>query len=163
MIRSARIPSILSRITNDHVIQTGILVTTDGELLGSTASTFVSAVDGSKESIENLGTLLADIAVDYQRLGDHYSQLESNDGGGNSASMGGGVGASKKPSHLQCLLLEFDQGLVGVSACAGVDYLVIGIASPDAPMGMIKARLQLIAEHVQEALAPLATEQAIYR
>ena len=160
MIRSARVPSILSRITTDKVIQTAILVTTDGELLGSTSSTFVSPVDGSKESIENIGTLLADIAIDYQRLGDDYSQLETN------VSMGGGVPPPKKPSHLQCLLLEFDQGLIGVSACAGVDYLVMGIAAPDAPMGMIKTRLQLMAEHVQEALAPLtATEQqaAIYR
>lgn len=163
MIRSARVPSILSRITSDQVIQTAILVTTDGELLGSTSSTFVSPVDGSKESIENIGTLLADIAIDYQRLGDDYSQLENNAGTGTGASMGG-VPPPKKPSHLQCLLLEFDQGLIGVSTCAGVDYLVIGIAAPDAPMGMIKARLQLMAEHVQEALAPLAaTEQAIYR
>eukprot|EP00934_Nitzschia_sp_Nitz4_P006022 Nitzschia sp. Nitz4//scaffold15_size197535//158997//159431//NITZ4_001601-RA/size197535-processed-gene-0.95-mRNA-1//-1//CDS//3329537784//6012//frame0 len=140
MIRSARIPTILSRITADHVIQSAVLVTSDGELLGATSQTFVGA-DGTRESMEHLGTLIADIAVDYQRLGDEYVQVTPT--------------SEKKKSHLQCLLLEMEYGLVAVSACAGVDCLVIGIAAPDAPMGMIKARLQAMTEHVQEALAPL--------
>jgi hypothetical protein len=146
MIRSARIPGILSRITSDSVIQTAILVTGDGELLGATSPTFVSH-DGTKESIEYLGTLIADIAVDYRRLGEEYAHLEES--------------AITKKSHLKCLLLELDLGLVAVSACADVDCLVIGIAAPNAPMGMIKARLEAIAEHVQEALAPLT--ETLYR
>jgi hypothetical protein len=146
MIRSARIPGILSRIAADSVIQTAVLVTGDGELLGATSSTFLSP-DGTKESMENLGTLIADIAVDYQRLGDEYAHLSQS--------------AVTKKSHLKCLLLELDQGLVAVSACADVDCLVIGIAAPDAPMGMIKARLEAITEHVQEALAPLT--ETLYR
>ena len=141
MIRSARIPSVLSRICSDKVIQTAVLVTADGEMLGSTSSTFVG-VDGNRESIEHLGTLIADIAVDYQRLGDEYAGLDGNN-------------TTTKKSHLQCLLLELEQGLVGVSSCIGSDVLIIGIAAPNAPLGMIKARLETIAEHVQEALSPL--------
>lgn len=141
MIRSARIPSVLSRICTDKVIQTAVLVTADGEMLGSTSSTFVG-VDGNRESIEHLGTLIADIAVDYQRLGDEYAGLDGNT-------------TTTKKSHLQCLLLELEQGLVGVSSCIGSDVLIIGIAAPNAPLGMIKARLETIAEHVQEALSPL--------
>lgn len=141
MIRSARIPSVLSRICSDKVIQTAVLVTADGEMLGSTSSTFVG-VDGNRESIEHLGTLIADIAVDYQRLGDEYAGLDGNT-------------TTTKKSHLQCLLLELEQGLVGVSSCIGSDVLIIGIAAPNAPLGMIKARLETIAEHVQEALSPL--------
>jgi hypothetical protein len=64
-------------------------------------------------------------------------------------------------SHLQCLFLELELGLVAVSMCVGVDCMVIAIASPSAPLGMVKARLQAITEYVQEALSPLTTE-AIY-
>jgi hypothetical protein len=148
MIRSARIPPVLSRICTDQVIQTAVLVTTDGELLGSTSMTFVSP-DGSRESIENLGTLIADIAVDYQRLGDEYAGLD-----GTSSTV-------SKKSHLQCLFLELEQGMVAVSSCVGVDCLVIAIAAPNAPLGMIKARLQAITEHVQEGLSPLT--ETVYR
>lgn len=147
MIRSARIPGILRRITSDNVIQAAVLVTGDGEILGASSPTFVGP-DGTRESMENMGTLIADIAVDYQRLGDEYMHVKEGS-------------AAPKKSHLRCLLLELDQGLVAVSACAEVDCLVIGIAAPDAPMGMIKARLEAITEHVQEALAPLT--ETLYR
>ena len=70
MIRSCRIPSVLQRICTDNVIQTALLVTLDGELLGSTATTFLSPDGTTKESIESLGTLIADIAVDYSKLGE---------------------------------------------------------------------------------------------
>jgi hypothetical protein len=150
MIRSARMPTVLSRICTDQVIQTAVLVTTDGELLGSTSTTFLSP-DGSRESVENLGTLIADIAVDYQRLGDEYAGLDGN----------GTTGTVSKKSHLQCLFLELEQGLVAVSSCVGVDCLVIAIAAPDAPLGMIKTRLQAITEYVQEGLSPLT--ETVYR
>ena len=216
MIRSCRIPSVLSRIcVGDDVIQTAMLVTNDGELLGSTSSTYINT-DGNRESIENLGTLIADIAVDYQRLGDEFAILDptssstaapmtsplstaltgqqqlssaqspqppvptlpssatsaSTSSSGNNLSVGNttsgtdsasGGASGKKVSHLQFLLLELEQGLIGVSACAGIDCMVIAIASnPNAPAGMIKARLSAMAEHAQEALSPL-TESVTYR
>jgi hypothetical protein len=148
MIRSARIPHILSRICTDHVIQTAVLVTSDGELLGSTSTTFVSPDGSTRESVEHLGTLIADIAVDYQRLGNEYAALD-------------GTPPTQKKSHMQCLLLELEQGLVGVSGCVGVDCLVIAIAAPNAPLGTITARLQAITEFVQEALSPLT--ETVYR
>jgi hypothetical protein len=230
MIRSCRIPAILSRICNNttdndnnSVIQIAMLVTNDGELLGSTSATFVNP-DGVRESIENLGTLIADIAVDYQRLGDEFAGLEGGGAGGgdqqqqhhlydtslqdshqqppqplvptnqatwsastsnsssnSNVSGGGGGGAGgggnggvtsgagttttmmKKASHLQFLLLELEQGLIGVSTCVGIDCMVIAIAgSLDAPPGLIKASLLSMAEHVQEGLSPL-TETVSYR
>ena len=209
MIRSCRIPSVLSRICTDNVIQTALLVTTDGELLGSTATTFLSPDGTTKESIESLGTLIADIAVDYSRLGEEYANLDpggivppSNNtagvvpaatptGGGASVSSSANNSISSssvakgqqqqhqqpqqpssssssqqqqpqqqptpgKSSHMQCLLLELELGLVAVSACVGVDCMVIAIASPSAPLGTVRARLQAITAHVQEALSPLA-------
>jgi len=208
MIRSCRIPSVLQRICTDNVIQTALLVTTDGELLGSTATTFVSPDGTTKESIESLGTLIADIAVDYSRLGEEYANLDpvppaaismqqqqqqqqpgsgASTGGASTATAGsassaasvpsasvpGGVSSSNtataannnnnnassnKKSHLQCLLLELELGLVAVSTCVGVDCMVIAIAAPSAPLGSVRARLQAITAHVQEALSPLATE-----
>lgn len=219
MIRSCRIPAILSRIcTDDSVIQVAMLVTNDGELLGSTSATFINP-EGVRESIENLGTLIADIAVDYQRLGDELSGLDGSGGGppissqqhhlydtslqdshqqppqplvptnqatwsastsnSSNTSIGGGnggggaggnlvvsganAGTTKKASHLQFLLLELEQGLIGVSTCVGIDCMVIAIAgSLDAPPGLIKASLLSMAEHVQEGLSPL-TETVSYR
>jgi len=211
MIRSCRIPSVLQRICTDNVIQTALLVTTDGELLGSTATTFVSPDGTTKKSIESLGTLIADIAVDYSRLGEEYANLDpvppaaismqqqqqqqqqqpgsgTSTGGASTATAGsassaasvpsasvpGGVSSSNtataannnnnnnassnKKRHLQCLLLELELGLVAVSTCVGVDCMVIAIAAPSAPLGSVRARLQAITAHVQEALSPLATE-----
>jgi hypothetical protein len=148
MIRSCRIPDILKRICTDNVIQTALLVTSDGELLGSTATTFVSPDGTSKESIQSLGTLIADIAMDYTSLGDEYAMLDE-------VPHSQEAPPQRKKSHLQCLLIELEQGLVGVTACVGVDCLVIAIAAPSAPLGSVKARLQATAEYVQEALSPL--------
>lgn len=153
MIRSCRIPPILNRVCDD-VIHSAFLVTADGELLGSSTkkSTLAlfppNATEGSPTSssstvaVENLGTLIADIAVDYQRLGEEYLGLD-------------GQQRSNK-SSLQCLLMELELGLVAVSSCGGFDCLVIAIASPTAPLGLLKARLQTLALYVQEALSPLA-------
>jgi hypothetical protein len=49
----------------------------------------------------------------------------------------------------------------GFSSCVSIDYLVIGIAAPNAPMGMIKARLEAITEHAQGAISPLT--ETVYR
>jgi hypothetical protein len=199
MIRSCRIPSVLSRICTDNVIQTALLVTTDGELLGSTATTFLSPDGTTKESIESLGTLIADIAVDYGRLGEEYANLDpggivppnavvdvaAGTTGGASLSSSGNNSISSssvakgqqqplsaqqqaqqqalptpgKRSHMQCLLLELELGLVAVSACVGVDCMVIAICAPSAPLGTVRARLQAITAHVQENLTPLAMTQ----
>ena len=183
MIRSARIPSVLRRICTDDVIRTALLVTTDGELLGSTATTFVGPDGTTTESIESLGTLIADIAVDYGKLGEEYASLDPPAPPSSSASPSSSVpgasaaaGASSPPSttsnnnnsnpstsststsksHLRCLLLELELGLVAVAACESVDCMVIALAAPNAPLGTVRARLQAIAAHVQEALGPLA-------
>ena len=179
MIRSCRIPSVLKRICTDDIIQTAMLVTTDGELLGSTSKFFICADGTSKLSIESLGSLIADIAVDYNRLGEEYANLDvcNEYSSGTAAitpattttSSGGRVEQqqqeqqlqqsntinNKKSSHLQCLLLELELGLVAVSTCVVVDCMVIAISSPLAPLGSVKARLNAITEYVQEALNPL--------
>jgi hypothetical protein len=181
MIRSCRIPSVLKRICTDNIIQTALLVTTDGELLGSTATTFISADGTSKESIESLGTLIADIAIDYMQLGNEYANLDI--GGGDAAAAGTSTptsaaatasspssssaqqqqppnsGSKKSSSHLQCLFLELEFGLVAVSTCIGVDCMVIAIAAPTAPLGSVKARLHAITEYVQESFSPLTTTE----
>jgi predicted regulator of Ras-like GTPase activity (Roadblock/LC7/MglB family) len=117
---------MLSRICGNG-IQAALLVTTDGELLGTS-----SPLDETLEkSICETGSLITDIAADYQRLG---HELDS-------------------PS-LQFLLLELDLSTVAVCS-AGKDCLVICLADPATPHGMIKARLQALASHVKEALTPL--------
>jgi len=151
-----------------------MLVTTDGELLGSTSKFFICADGTSKLSIESLGSLIADIAVDYNRLGEEYANLDvcNEYSSGTAAITPATTGRveqqqqeqqlqqsntinNKKSSHLQCLLLELELGLVAVSTCVGVDCMVIAISSPLAPLGSVKARLNAITEYVQEALNPL--------
>jgi hypothetical protein len=161
MIRSCRIPDILKRICTDNAIQIALLVTLDGELLGSTATTFISPDGTTKESIQSLGTLIADIAMDYTSLGDEYALLDDVPSTSHHAQPDAVSTQQqlqqqqRKKSHLQCLMIELEQGLVGVSACVGADCLVIVIAAPSAPLGSVKARLQATAEYVQEALSPL--------
>jgi predicted regulator of Ras-like GTPase activity (Roadblock/LC7/MglB family) len=121
MIRSCRIPAVLNRICSDH-IQTALLVTLDGELLGSSTS--------SMHDPETLGSLVAEIALDYQRLGEDL--------------------ADSAKSQMQALFLQTDNCLIGVCPC--LDCLVIGLAEPGAPPGLVKARLQALAAHVQEGL-----------
>jgi len=139
MIRSARIPAVLDRICEkDDVISQSLLVTADGELLGCSSN-------AQKNISPSFGTLVADIAVDYVRLGEEYAAAD------HQQNIGG--------SHMQCLLIEMDLGLVAITACRGIDCFVIAVAKPDAPLGLVKARLQAIADHVQESLSTL-TEMA---
>ena len=131
MIRSCRIPPILSRILDQNVVGdnnrngddccllAAMLVSADGELLGSSTSatgsgngnnststtTFISPTTGDKESLSNLGTLIADIAVDYQRLGEEYAQIENTTTTNTNTGESSSGGANKKSSsHLQTLV-----------------------------------------------------------
>ena len=132
MIRSCRIPPILNRILDQNVVGdnnnrngddcclvAAMLVSADGELLGSSTSatgsgngnnntsttTFISPTTGDKESLSNLGTLIADIAVDYQRLGEEYAQIENTTTTNTAAGESSSGGANKKSSsHLQTLV-----------------------------------------------------------
>jgi hypothetical protein len=96
MIHLARIPPILNRSFTDQVTQTAILVTADDGRLGSTSMTFVGP-DGSRELVKNSGTLIADIAVNYQRLRDEYAGLDNNNNNGTMTS----TKTTKKKSHMQ--------------------------------------------------------------
>jgi len=126
MIRSCRIPPMLSRICGDG-IEAALLVTIDGELLGAS----YPLSEKLEKSITEVGSLVTEIASDYARLG---HELDS--------------------PQLQFLTLELELNTVAVSS-AGNDCLVIAICSPDTPQGMTKARLQALASQVQEALTPL--------
>jgi len=87
--------------------------------------------------------------VDYSRMGEEYAALDLVPGEQS-------LDTAPKKSHLQCLFLELELGLVAVSTCVGVDCMVIAICSPGAPLGNVKAVLQATTEYVQEALSPLS-------
>ena len=230
MIRSGCIPPLLDRICTDK-IRSALLVTYDGELLGTSSraasslnssnatNNGTSSLSSSSQTAlssslavtdpESFGTLVADIAFDYLQLGsDAYAHLDA---------------VPRTKSHLQCLLLQLDQGLIGVSSCVGnmgsssnktnatnnnttgssstnpttggtsatgatsvsgstsasstsetgtasannpvtantkqqlsspmIGCFVIAVADVDCPPGLIKARLQELAVHVQEAFS----------
>jgi hypothetical protein len=89
MIRSTRIPSVLNRIC-DNGIYMVLMVTSDGELLGvsnrytppppSSSSPVVDIPLLVKElpDPESLATLIADIAMDYYRLGFEFAMFNEN-------------------------------------------------------------------------------------
>lgn len=130
MIRSGKIPPLLSRVCGDG-IEAALLVTTDGELLG----TSFPLDETLEKSIAQVGSLVTEIAADYARLG---HELDS-------------------PS-LQYLSLELELNTVAVASATN-ECLVICICSPDAPHGRTKARLQALALQVQESLTPLSHQE----
>uniref|UniRef100_A0A7R9Z5Z8 Roadblock/LAMTOR2 domain-containing protein n=1 Tax=Pseudictyota dubia TaxID=2749911 RepID=A0A7R9Z5Z8_9STRA len=181
MIRSRRIPPLLSRITGDG-ITSALLVTSDGEILGSSsplspsAGSSISAEENPNSPAEPplemaaVGALVAEVAADYRRLGNELQLLDprglqspppppssvvSSPPPGGSAHASGGKG--KSSSSLKCLIIELDLGLVGV-ASAGSDCHVVALAEPKVEHGMLKARLTVLATHVQEALSHLAEQ-----
>ena len=129
MIRSCHIPAVLNRIC-DARVPTVLLVTTDGELLG-TSNLYPAVVDP-----DACGTLLADITAEYKQLGD--------------------VAAPRgTASHLDCLLIVLDEGLAAAAACERIDCFLLAIAKPDTPPGLLRARLRSLADHVQESMSLL--------
>mmetsp|Transcript_6396 Transcript_6396/g.9052 ORF Transcript_6396/g.9052 Transcript_6396/m.9052 type:complete len:145 (-) Transcript_6396:208-642(-) len=139
MIRSCRIPPLLSRICGDG-INAALVVTNDGELLGSAQSPKSAAMMMEPEEVSHVGSLVTEIAMDYSRLGNELELLDPT------------LRAVK--NSIQCLIMELDMGLVAVSS-AGSDCLVIALADSTAHHGMLKARLTALSSHVQEALSPL--------
>lgn len=132
MIRSGRIPPVLNRICDEQV-PTALLVTFDGELLGTSNS-----FPHHSKDPESFGTLLADIAVDYRRLGEEYAAAED-----------------KAKSQMECLLIQMDGGLAGAAACESIDCFVLAVAKPNTPPGLLKARLRSLADHVRESMSLL--------
>ena len=106
----------------------------DGELLGA------SDLYPHHKEPESFGTLVAEIAADYNNCGAEYVAVD---------------GVQRSKSHLQCLLIEMEGGLIGVSACQGIDCFVLAVAKPNTPPGLLKARLQSLAVHIQESLSML--------
>ena len=173
MIRSTHIPMILNRICDDTAIISALLVTSDGELLGAshaTAATTTTTTPNRNQlpPPESFGTLVADIAWDYHRLGEEFSTL--NDHATTPTESSVPHTAPPPPrrlvSKMECLFLEMEFGIVGISTCnngatstnsGDVGCFVIVIATPDAPLGLVKMRLQTVTTHVEESLLSSTT------
>jgi hypothetical protein len=132
MIRSCNIPPLLNRICDD-TIHSAFLVTRDGALLGASNCSNTTR----SEDPEAIAALLADIGVDYQRLGEDFAAVDAN---------------PRSKSHMKCLLIELELGLVGVAGCSEMDSLVIVVGKANTPPGLVKAKLEALADYVQESL-----------
>lgn len=60
----------------------------------------------------------------------------------------------KERGRLHCLMLELDQGIVGVAGATSNTY-VVTLAEEEAHQGMIKGRLLALASHIREAFSQL--------
>lgn len=136
MLRSQAIPEVLDRIC-DEWVDAAIVLNSDGELLGSSSH---------YDEPEELCTLLADVALDYQHVGEEYS----------------GVAGEEESNQLKYLLIEIEVGLVGIAPCPGIECFVIAISkssetksASSTPRGLVTARLAELATYFQEALVPL--------
>ena len=138
-----------------------MLVTLDGELLGS------SNLYPPTKDPDSLGTLLADIAVDYKRLGEQYAAVTDNHAPPPQQQQPQQTIQQQQPPrapnpyqpqqhhHLDCLLIYLEGGLAAATACDSIDCFVLAIAQPDTPPGLLKARLSSLADHVQESMSLL--------
>lgn len=185
MIRSRRIPQVLDRICDEHTIVSAVLVTLDGELLGTSTPSEGEPTTGLcrlAPDPEAFGTLVADICMEYIRLGEAcQGQLLAANGSSRSrAALSGmattsrdpGTTTSSRPSpnsstststtiplhkstpQLQCLLIELEQGTIAASQC-GTECLVLALAAPGAAPGLVKTKLEAVSAYLQEALSTL--------
>ena len=172
MIRSTHIPIILNRICDETTIRLALLVTADGELLGTSSASsrrmppvLSQTLPPPLPSPESLGTLLADIAWDYQRLGEEFVLLnDSTNCCHNDMDHDDPVTTTTPTlvSQMECVFLEMEYGIVGISACndhhhtndhntTTIGCFVMVIATPEAPLGWIRQRLQTVTTHIQES------------
>jgi len=178
MLRSSRIPPLLSTICSDGIYQ-ALLVTSDGEILGSTSASEPKDEEKKEElDMESIGALIAEISGDYRRVGNellllnlpapsasqqqslgqehNMNQLENVNTGqiaGSGGASSGGVGT--RP-NFSCMIIQMDHGLIGV-ASTGYECLVIAVAKLDVPQGFLKKKLTTLAEHIRESFSQLNT------
>ena len=74
MLRASNIPPLLSRITGDG-IHTALLVTSDGELLGSSGTSSDCVTKKDDTYFANVGSLLAEVTSEYKRAGNDISLI----------------------------------------------------------------------------------------
>lgn len=157
MIRSGRIPPVLNRICDDQ-IPTALLVTYDGELLGSS-----SAPPNNNNALfpfahkdpEAFGTLLADIAMEYSRLGEEYNHGSTHNSSSSTTTTANRKAPSSSSSKMDCLLLQMEGGLAAAVPCPTMDCFVLAVAKTDTPPGLLRARLHALADHIQESMSLL--------
>jgi len=130
MLRSSRIPPLLSTICSDGIYQ-ALLVTSDGEILGSTSASEPKDEEKKEElDMESIGALIAEISGDYRRVGNellllnlpapsasqqqslgqehNMNQLENVNTGqiaGSGGASSGGVGT--RP-NFSCMIIQMD-------------------------------------------------------
>lgn len=183
MLRSRHIPSLLSRICTDG-IDTALLVTMDGELLGrghaalpddvvvdddvdehgasssssSLPPSFLSSVDAS-----DAGALVAEVAGDYRRagrelslLGPLSSSLGSAAASASSSSASTDRSGRRPPAPPTFFLLESERGSIGI-ADAGEFWTVVAVAREGTDVGLLRARTIALAGHVREAFEQLTS------
>lgn len=204
MLRASNIPPLLSRITGDG-IHTALLVTSDGELLGSSCNSSDCNKYKDDSYVANVGSLLAEVTSEYKRAGNDISLIlrrlipdtttplttattattdTANDSAGITSSTnnippinsiqqhatlvtsavtsrppppGGMRGSTVGGAPLQCLIVELEKGIAGVASTGlNTNCLVIALAENTAEIGLIRARLSILAQVVGEALHQLA-------
>jgi hypothetical protein len=143
MLRSRRIPPLLERVTGDG-IHTALLVTGDGELLGSfTTEQSADAqhdppmmpvqrgcdgqipVVNEKIDLVSVSALVAEVVGDYKRAGHELSFIRGaplktsssiHHQSQDSSSSSANNASSMYP--LKCLLLEMEYGIIGIVSTA---------------------------------------------
>ena len=165
MIRARRIPPLLDRILGDG-ITTALLLTGDGELLGSATLDAESSSSSSEVKLDtsSLGALVAEVARDYIRAGTDLltqnppiatsnSNLASSPSSGSKKTTGG---ASTNQDGLQCLLLELEDHLIGLGMCNtrnNVTWYVVAVGdSKLVEVGLMRTRLTALQGYVCEAM-----------
>mmetsp|Transcript_21640 Transcript_21640/g.30325 ORF Transcript_21640/g.30325 Transcript_21640/m.30325 type:complete len:273 (-) Transcript_21640:47-865(-) len=118
----------------------------------STNSTVRDGKDTNKSSNHNNSINNTHNSIQNNAYNDSHSQQSENTVVGKSihTSHSNKRHGAKERGRLNCLIVELDQGLLGVSSATSDTY-VVALADSNAPHGMLKARLMALADHVNEA------------
>ena len=125
MLRASRIPPLLSRILGDGM-DGAMLLTSDGELLGSAFTTSsIHDINNKNESSSSsfvldaasMGALVAEVTNDYARAGRELLHQGSQSSQSNIRQ--GHEGQGNNGSELECLIIETELGrVIGVACCS---------------------------------------------
>jgi hypothetical protein len=118
-------------------------MTENGDLLGQ----YTEPIPSVTLDLSCIGALVVEFAADYAKLAKDMDHLDSTSS--SSSSSGGGDSSSSR--GLQCLMVELDQGVVGI-AKAAKDIYVIALAGTLVDRSLLKGRLMALAQYIEPYL-----------
>ena len=145
MIRPDSVNKVLSQ-TNTGGIRCTLLLNKDGNLVCSAGSW-----NGEDPSV--LASAVSGLWTTYEKARRSASSSSSGGGGGGSRSTGSNKGGGDAPCpKMTSAVLEYGNGLVGLSKIEGTSTLVCCLADASEEMGLVRRKVVTVAECLKESM-----------